>query len=52
MSDEENERKNQRRNSEDDSGMPKPRDALEHSKTHSFDRFHSTHRQDIGKVTK
>ena len=47
MSDEENHRKN----SEDDSGTSKPRDPLEHFKTHSPDRIQPTHRQDIGKVS-
>ena len=52
MSDEEIQRKKRRKNSEDVSGMFKPRDQLEHSKTHSPDRIHPTHRQDIGKVSK
>ena len=47
MSDEEN----QRKNSEDDSGMSQHRDPLEHSKTHSPERIHPSHRQDIGKVS-
>ena len=43
--------KNKRKNSEDNSGMSKPRDPLEHSKIHSPDSIHPTHRQDIGKVS-
>jgi len=42
---------NQRKNSEDESGISEPRDLLEHSKTHSPARIHPTHRQDIGKVS-